>query len=537
MSLLDRWSVRAKLWLLAGSLMFIGVVLWGAGSWTAQQVAQQGEALGGTLQRAAEASDLAREAQNAFKTQVQEFKNILIRGHEAEQMARYRGAFETSEKEVQGLVGRLKDRMVSLELEPAAAERALDEHGRLGTAYREALAAWRPTDPLAYRGVDQRLRGIDRPMNEAMGALATSILEAAGRIQDREKQELAVRARTGAFLMGGLLLAGLVVAVVVTQGILGRIQHSLREMTEGMERMAAGDLTRAVVLRSEDELGRMGKDFNDLLQRFQELFAHLRDASTQVAEGSTELSATSSEMARASGEIAQFSEGQRQASERTAAAMAQFAASIQEVAENVRTSNERTEAMVKAAQEGARQGEATVEAMQAIRQATQQMVRAVAVIQDLARQTNLLALNAAIEAAKAGEHGAGFAVVAEEVRKLAEHSAQAAKEIGELIRQTEEAMREGVRTVEATDVTLRTIQEDIRAVASASREIGLATEEQGRTSDEVARQVEDASQATERSAAASTELAQTVEEVSRTSEHLARIAEELAASLARFKTR
>ncbi len=537
MSLLDRWSVRAKLWFLAGSLLFIGVVLWGAGSWTARQLARQGEELGATLQEVAEASDLARDAQNAFKTQVQEFKNILIRGHEGEQMTRYRGAFETSEKEVQGLLTRLKDRMAGLNLATAPAERALAEHGRLGAAYREALSGWRAADPLAYRSVDQRLRGIDRPMNEAMGALATSILEAAGRIQTREKDELAARARTGALLLGGMLLTGLALAVLVTQGILGRIQRSLREMTEGMDRMAAGDLTRGVVLHTEDELGRMGKDFNELLKRFQELFGHLRDASTQVAEGSTELSATASEMARASGEIAQFSEGQRQASERTAAAMAEFSASIQEVAENVRTSNQRTETMVKAAQEGARQGEATVEAMQAIRQATQQMVRAVAVIQDLARQTNLLALNAAIEAAKAGEHGAGFAVVAEEVRKLAEHSAQAAKEIGELIRQTEEAMREGVRRVEATDATLRTIQEDIRAVATASREIGLATEEQGRTSDEVAKQVEDASLATERSATASTELAQTVEEVSRTSEHLARIAEELAASLARFKTR
>ena len=174
--------------------------------------------------------------------------------------------------------------------------------------------------------------------------------------------------------------------------------------------------------------------------------------------------------------------------------------------------------------------------MQAIRQATQQMVKAVQVIQDLARQTNLLALNAAIEAAKAGAHGAGFAVVAEEVRKLAEHSAGAAKQIGDLISQTEEAMREGIRTVEATDATIRTIQENIQAVAVAAREIGAATEEQGRTASEVARQVEETAQSTERSAAASTELAQTVEEVNRTAEYLARIAEDLSSSLARYKT-
>jgi methyl-accepting chemotaxis protein len=216
--------------------------------------------------------------------------------------------------------------------------------------------------------------------------------------------------------------------------------------------------------------------------------------------------------------------------------MTQFSASIQVVAENVRSSHGRTETMVRAAAEGATQGEATVQAMQAIRQATQEMVKAVKVIQDLARQTNLLALNAAIESAKAGVHGKGFAVVAEEVRKLAEHSAGAAKQIGDLIHQTEEAMQEGIRTVEATDATIRTIQENISAVVSASQEIGAATEQQARTSDEVARQVEESAASTERSAAASTELAHTVEEVNRTAEYLANIAEELSTSLARFKT-
>jgi len=139
----------------------------------------------------------------------------------------------------------------------------------------------------------------------------------------------------------------------------------------------------------------------------------------------------------------------------------------------------------------------------------------------------LLALNAAIESAKAGVHGKGFGVVAEEVRKLAEHSAGAAKQIGDLIHQTEEAMVTGVRTVEATDATIRTIQENISEVVVAAREIGSATEEQERTADEVARQVEESAQSTERSAAASTELAQTVEEVNRTADYLAQIAEEL----------
>ena len=114
--------------------------------------------------------------------------------------------------------------------------------------------------------------------------------------------------------------------------------------------------------------------------------------------------------------------------------------------------------------------------------------------------------------------------------------AQAAKQIGDLIRQTDEAMREGTLTVGATDGTLRTIQENIQAVAAAIHEIGAASEEQSRTSVEVEQQAQATALASERGAAASTELSQTVEEVNRTADYLAKIAENLSSTIARFQT-
>ena len=536
-SLLDRMTIRAKLWLLAGSLMGIAIVLWGAGYWIATRMATQSAELVDTIQTVGRATDTTRQAQIEFKTQVQEWKNILVRGHDPAQMDKYRKAFDKTEAGVQGELRKLIDLMTKLELDPAPARKAADEHKKLGEKYREALATWKAGDPIAYRAVDGMLKGIDRPTNEAMDALAASILKEGDRIEEREKGEMAAIVQKGGRFKTVLMLIGLAVAAVVARAILGRIQKSLSEVTEGMERMVAGDLTQGVEVRSSDELGRMARDFNNLLDRFQALFGQLREASSQVASGATELSATAGEVGRTAGEIAAFSEGQRRASENTSAAMTEFAASIQEVAQNIQASGSATEAMVKATDDGAQQGAATVKAMQAIREATQEMVRAVAVIQDIARQTNLLSLNAAIEAAKAGVHGKGFAVVAEEVRKLAERSAEAARQIGNLITQTEEAMREGILTVEATEGAIRTLQANIQGVAAAAREISVATEEQGRTSDEVARQVQESALATERSAAASTELAQTVEEVNRTAEHLSLISETLAATVAQFKVR
>jgi len=536
MNFLDRLSVRIKLWLLAGSLMFIATTLWGAGNWMETRITTQSNELVQTLNQLTQADDKAREAQIEFKTQVQEWKNILVRGHDPVRMAKYQKQFDASEKNVDTCLNELKDMFKQLEIPVGAVDTTLQEHQSLGSKYRAALATWKEGDPLAYRNVDTQLTGIDRPMNEAIGKLAEETFRNSKRIEAREKAEMASVIHFGTILKGGLLTSGLIFGFFIAIAILSRIQRSITEVSQGMERMVAGDFSQTIEVRSQDEMGLMATDFNALLKRFQDLFGQLREASSNVAQGSMELSATASEVAKASGEIAQFADSQRMTSERTATAMTEFSASIQEVSGNVQNSNIRTERMVKAAAEGAHQGEATVLAMRAIQEATQQMVKAVHVIQDLARQTNLLALNAAIEAAKAGQHGSGFAVVAEEVRKLAEHSAGAAKQIADLISQTDEAMREGARTVEATDATIRTIQENIKAVAVASREIGAATEEQGRTSDEVAKQVEASALSTERSAAASTELAHTVEEVNRTAEHLARIAEALSASLAQFKT-
>jgi methyl-accepting chemotaxis protein len=426
--------------------------------------------------------------------------------------------------------------MEGLGISSAPVQKAIEEHKLLGQRYRAALATWKETDPLAYRSVDGQVKGMDRPLGAAMGELAATLQKESDQIKVREEAAVSTLVRWGFILESGILVAGLVLGGLFALAILGRIVASIREISEGMKHMVAGDLTQGIKVLSGDELGVMAKDFNALMLRFRELFSEFREASAQVATGATELSATSVEVGRASEEIAQFTDGQRQASEHTSAAMAQFAAAIQDVTHNIMASSTRTDTMVQATGEGAQQGEATVRAMEAIRKATQEMVKAVAVIQDIARQTNLLSLNAAIEAAKAGAHGRGFGVVAEEVRKLAERSAAAAKQIGDLISETESAMKEGVRTVEATDQTIRTIQENITAMAASSREIAKATEEQGRTADDVAKQVERGSQATERSAQAATELSATVGEVNRTAEHLARVSESLAAAVARFKT-
>ncbi|WP_306599651.1 methyl-accepting chemotaxis protein [Geothrix sp. 21YS21S-2] len=528
-------KVKAKLQVLVATLLAMGIGLWLSGFLALNRVVtQSGNALAATS-RATLAGDLARDAQAQFKGQVQEFKDILLRGHDPELLARYRGNFEKQEAEVRASLTRLEGLLPPLGLDPALAARSLKEHARLGEAYRAGLARFQPAVPGSYRTVDQSLRGIDRPMGAALGELARSIIADGEEVRARSTADMKRLSSAILTVQVVLLIAGVALALGLVRTHVRQITGPLKDVSEGIRRMAGNDFRSGVLVSGRDEFGTMAADFNGLVRLFQQHFGGLRETSARVASGSTELSATAGEMARASGEIAQFAETQRLTGERTSAAVMEFAASVHQVARNVQVNAQATDAMVAAVEEGVAQGRETGEAMAAIRQSNQQMVQAVRVIQDLARQTNLLSLNAAIEAAKAGAHGRGFSVVAEEVRKLAEHSASAAREIAGLIGQAEEAMARGVNTVERTEATLRSLRESIQAVASVGREIGMATEEQGRASDDVARQVEEAARATERSAAASLELAQTVEEVNRTAEFLAKVADEVAEAIASFK--
>ena len=433
----------------------------------------------------------------------------------------------------------------------------------------EFLAQWKaylstemdPLESAVIAKLDPQIKALQGgPLSDLAGALesgnrsaAQTALERLGQdgrsifahlseledIQLRVSREVLkeMKASTRNVLIGTILLlgAGLLAGLVMTLRFLTWIKVRTGALVASTERLAAGDLTAQVAV-GHDELSAMAEGVNRLSASLRKAFQALENGSLQVASGATEMAAAAEEMNQAASVIARGTEIQRTTSEQIASAMTEFGASIEQVAGNVRTTMERSRHAVESTARGSQAGQAASQAMDAIRDSTSEMSRAVLVIQDIARQTNLLSLNAAIEAAKAGAMGKGFAVVAEEVRKLAERSGTASKEIVQHIETSHARVTEGHAAVETTSAVLGEIQEHIQHINLLIGEIGVASEEQARTGSSVTQAVEDAAQVAGKNAAATTQLAATLDETVRTSHSLSEVSESQACAIRQFKS-
>lgn len=325
----------------------------------------------------------------------------------------------------------------------------------------------------------------------------------------------------------------LVLSLVVNVGVIKPL-HQTRDALASMTGSDA-DLTRKLDEKRTDEFGQIAHYFNIVTEQFRGIVQNLAGEADNVASGSAELSATAEQMQLTTAEIARGSEKQRMSMGGVLTDMDRLSTLIEEMNARLAESSGRAGQAVDISRDGAQAGEATAGAMEAIRDATKRMAQAVSVVHEIADQTNLLSLNAAIEAAKAGELGKGFSVVAEEVRKLAERSAQATREIQALIREVDASVEQGGKTVFRSVESLQIIRSHIENLARNFQGISDAMKQQATTGAEVRVHVEGTNQEIERSVSASTELAATVEEIVRTAGELAKVAEGLTAHVARFK--
>lgn len=359
-------------------------------------------------------------------------------------------------------------------------------------------------------------RRLLRPLSD----LQKSLLEMAGGRFDldipaaRKRDEIGDLARAVASIKDGMA-AVRAEAEARTRGELGNA------LGEGMAALAEGNLTHRIVQQFPEGYEHLRANFNDALEKLAEVMI-------EANEGSRHVFAAASEVSAASADLGGRTERQAAALEESTAALNQLVVMVRETAEHARSVSE---SVRETDQEGAESRlivDQAVAAMRSLEQSSKEIEKIIGVIDGITFQTNLLALNAGVEAARAGDAGLGFAVVASEVRQLAQRSADAAGEIGTLIKQSVEQIANGVRLVDRTGDALGRIAGRLGTMNGAVAEIAIAAERQASNLHQVNAAIGDLDSATQENAAL-------VEETSAAARNLNDQAEGLRALVGRFK--
>jgi len=295
------------------------------------------------------------------------------------------------------------------------------------------------------------------------------------------------------------ITGGVLLAFFVSLWIIRSITRPLNSAVAVSNRLAEGDLTATVEVKSGDEVGLLMEAIKKMTEKFKSVVTDVKTASANVTSGSEQLSVSSEQMSQGATE-------QAASAEEASASVEEMNATIKQNADNA----VQTEKIaLKSAEDARESGKAVAEAVTAMKD----IATRISIVEEIARQTNLLALNAAIEAARAGEHGKGFAVVASEVRKLAERSQTAAAEISQL-------SGSSVEVAERAGGMLSKLVPDIQKTAELIQEISAASREQASGADQISGAIQQLNQVVQQNAGSAEEMASTSEELTSQAEQM-----------------
>ncbi|WP_369349790.1 methyl-accepting chemotaxis protein [Stenotrophomonas sp. JAG2] len=273
------------------------------------------------------------------------------------------------------------------------------------------------------------------------------------------------------------------------------LQQAVAQTREVVAAAQAGDLTGHIA--TEDKSGPIAElcqGINALVEAMAGIIAQIKLAADTIAVGA-------SEIAEGNSDLSVRTEQQAASLEETAVSMKGLTATVRRTADNARQANQLAGGAVEVAAQGGQVVHEVVSTMSLINDSSRRIVDIIGVIDGIAFQTNILALNAAVEAARAGEHGRGFAVVASEIRSLSQRSAEAAKEIKQLIGDSVEKVGAGTRQVESAGRTMDEIVVSVKRVSDLMADISAAAQQQSEGIEQINQVVEHIDESTQQNAA------------------------------------
>jgi methyl-accepting chemotaxis protein len=413
-----------------------------------------------------EAVDLARKATVDFKIQVQEWKDILLRGHDAAAFEKHLEGFSKQEAQTQEDLAKLKALLSKIGLPTTDVEAAQEVHAALGRKYREALKSFSTTNETSTKVVDNLVKGMDRPPTEALDGIVVSINQFSEQSSAGIERKAQAQARTAQIAAISGVAAGVLISVAL--GLF---------------------LSRAVT-------------------------QHIRTVAGRLSEGCNQVTSASTQVAAASQGLAEGASEQAASIEETSASLEEMASMTKRNAESAQAAKTLAGQARQAADTGVTDVEHMTAAMDAVKSSSEQITKIIKTIDGIAFQTNILALNAAVEAARAGEAGAGFAVVADEVRSLAQRSAQAARETADRIEDALKKIQQGVEISGKVAQGLKEITAKVREVDQIVGEIATASHEQSQGISQINTAVTQMDKVTQSNAATAEETASASEELS-----------------------
>ncbi|WP_130928855.1 methyl-accepting chemotaxis protein [Pseudomonas sp. Sample_20] len=507
-------SLRTQiLALLSGSLLAILLIALACFHFLSNGVQSYSQLIAGPLHT----SQLIDEANLQFKVQVQEWKNVLLRGKQPADLAKYWSQFEERQRDVQNILGELAGQKGIEANLKSRIERLREEHRQLGTAYQKGRDAYVVAggDPSAG---DAAVKGVDRATSEQMSALVAELRE------QGTSQSALISASAERTVWLGLLVmlaSGLLIGLLSLWLVSRNLIEPIRNLIDYVTRLSRGQLAERVVSERRDELGNLAAAANTLRDFLADTFTRLQRSAGDLDSASGELNAIATTMAGGTSE--QFNR-----TDQVATAMNEMSATAQEVARHAADAARAADDADQSAQQGEKVMQTTIHSITQMRGEianTATVIRrletdsgrigkVLEVIRGIAEQTNLLALNAAIEAARAGEAGRGFAVVADEVRNLAQRTAESIIEINQIIQNVQTGAVDAAQAIESgqarsdesveqvtqAGAMLERITLAVEAIRDMNRQIATAAEEQTSVAEDISRNL------TEITAIASTNL-------------------------------